>query len=429
MKKTNLHRTVSHGVGGALFLLAATPSLYAAQSIIMTPPPPPTTPAWSEEESTNNATQVFIPNGQMRKPGNQPFQAGPVTFRPHINYDLTYGDSVEYGTNRTAATIVQTVAPGMTVDLGKHWTLDYTPTLTYYSDSHFQNTLNHAASLNGATAYDDWLFGLAQSWSLSKGPLVETAAQTENEDFNTGGTASYQFNNHFSTDLGVSQDFNYVSNLQDSKTWSTLDWLNYSFYKRLTVGIGAGAGYTSLSPDGTSTSASGIQTFQQLQGRVQWRATDKLSFLVSAGFEDREFHTQGMSDSLNPIFSASIQYLPFEHTQLSLNASRTVSSSDYYILSQSVEVTSVQAVLDQRLFEKFYLNVSAGYSDTVYNESIVIAAMTRTDNQYTFAASLRHPFLKRGSVSVSYQYQDNQSNLSGFTYTSSQIGFQIGYSY
>lgn len=412
-----------------MFLLAATPCIYAAQSIVMTPPPPPTTPAWSEEENTNNATQVFIPNGQMRTPGDQPFQAGPVTFRPHVNYSLIYGNSIEYSTNHTASTIIQTIAPGMSVDLGKHWTLDYTPTLTYYSSSQFQNTLDHSASLNGATAYGDWLLGLTQAWSLSTAPLAQTAAQTKDEDFNTGASASYVINDHFSTDLSGNQDLNYVSGLEDSKTWSTMDWLNYSFSKRFSIGAGAGGGYTSLSPDANSIGSNGIQTFEQLQGRINWRVTDKIGFSVSAGFEDRQFHTLGMSDSLNPIFSASIQYLPFSHTQLSLTASRTVSSSDYYILSQSTEVTSLGVALNQRLLKEFYLDVDAGYSDSTYNESITIASLSRDDNQYTFTVALRHPFLKRGSVSVSYQYQDNQSNTAGFSYSTSQIGLQVGYSY
>lgn len=429
MKKTNLDRTVSQGMGGVIVLLAATPCLHAAQPIIMSPPPPVTTPVWSQEETTNNEMDVFIPSGQTRTPGNDPYQLGPAVFHPHVNYSVTYGNSIEYSTNHTAGTIIQTVSPGMTVDIDRHWTLDYTPTLTYYSSSQFEDTLNHAASLNWATAYGDWSLGLSQNWTLSTTPTVQTAAATKDEEFTTGASASYIFNDHFSADLAVGQDFNYVSDLQDSKNWSTTDWLNYSFWKRLTVGIGGGLGYTSLSPDGSSTSANGIQTYQQFQGRIQWRATDKVSFSVSAGLENTQFHTEGEADSLNPIFSASIQYLPFKDTQLSLTASRTVSSSDYYILSQSTEVTSVGASLDQRLLENFYLDVGVAYSDSVYNESIQIASATRDDNLYSFTIALRRQIFKRGTISVNYQYQDNESNTAGYTYTTSQIGFQIGYSY
>ena len=430
MKKTNLNRTVSQRTGGALLLLAAAPCLHAAQPIIMTPPPPVTTPAWSQEESTNDEMQVFIPTGQLRTHGDQPFQWGPVVFRPHVNYGFTYGNNIEYSTNHTTATIIQTITPGMTVDIGRHITLDYTPTLTYYSSSQLADTLGHAADLNWATAYDDWAFGLTQTWSLSTTPLAETAAPTEDEDFATGVTASYMINDHFSTDLAANQDLNYATDLQDSKTWSTMDWLNYSFWKRLSIGVGAGFGYTTLSPDGNNTtSVDNIQTFQDLQGRVNWRATDKISIAVSAGFEDRQFHTAGESDSLNPIFSASIQYQPFEHTQLALTAGRTVSSSDYYIISQSTEVTSVGVSLDQRLFGKYSLDAAVSYSDTVYNESVLVNAATRDDNQYSFTLSLRRQIFKRGSISINYQYQDNESNTAGFTYATSQIGFQVGYSY
>ena len=416
-------------MGGAIVLLAASPGLHAAQPIVMTPPPPPTTPVWSQEEATNNEMQVFLPSGQMRTPGDQPFQYGPVTFRPHAYYAFSYGNGIEYSTNHTASTIIQTVTPGLSVDIGRHLTLDYTPTLTYYSSSQLQNTLGQSATLNWATAYEDWLFGLNQAWNLSTAPQSQTATSTKTEDFSTGASASYIINDHFSTDLGFNQDLNYVQNLQDSKTWSTMDWLNYSFWRRLSTGVGAGYGYTSLSPDNGSAATSGIQTFETLLGRVNWRASDKISFSVNAGFEDRQFHAKGISDSLNPIFSASIQYQPFAHTQLALTASRSVSSSDYFILTQSTETTTVGVSLDQRLFKEFYLDVSGTYSKTVYNESIVVAAVTRDDDQYTFNVALRHSFLKHGSVSVNYQYQDNESTTTGFSYTSNQIGFQIGYTY
>ena len=371
MKKTNLNQRVSQGMGGAMILFAATPCLYAAEPIIATPPPPSTTPAWTVDESTNNAMQVFAPSSGIRQNSDEPFQWGPVTFRPHVNYNLSYGNGVEYTTNHTTSTVIQSISPGMTVDLGRHWSADYTPTLTYYSSSKFSDTLNHSASLTGATSYGDWLLGLSQTWNLSSAPLAETAAQTEQQNFNTGLSASYVINDHFSTDLGVNQDFNYVTGGQDSKTWSTMDWLNYSFWKRLAVGAGVGGGYTDTDPDGSGGVSNGDQTFEQLQGRINWRATDRLSLSLTGGFEYLQFDTPGIANSFSPIFSAAIQYQPFAQTQLALSASRTVSSSDYFILSQTTETTAVTLSLNQRLLKEFNLTVSGGYTKTEYTESLL----------------------------------------------------------
>ena len=95
-----------------------------------------------------------------------------------------------------------------------------------------------------------------------------------------------------------------------------LDWLNYQFWPRLDVGIGAGVGYSDvdIGPDAT---------YEQLEGRISWRATDKTSLLVHGGVEDRQFLSGGAGNLINPILGASVVYQPFGTTVLTLNVDRT----------------------------------------------------------------------------------------------------------
>ena len=175
------------------------------------------------------------------------------------------------------------------------------------------------------------------------------------------------------------------------------------------------------------------QTDEQLQGRVNWRATDKISFEVNAGFEDIQFLASGISDSLSPTFGAAIQYQPFKQTQISLNASRTVTASSYSTSDAVTETTGIGCNLNQRLLEKLSLNLGVGYTETKYSDSISASVGTlsenREDDYSYFSASLSRPFLKRGTLSATYQYSDNSSTAPGFSYSSNQIGIQIGYSY
>ncbi len=167
-----------------------------------------------------------------------------------------------------------------------------------------------------------------------------------------------------------------------------------------------------------------------LQARVNWRATEKISFQVSAGLEDEQFLASGYSDSLNPIFSASIQYQPFKVTQISLAASRTVGTSDYYIIAQSTEATTVSLSLNQRVLVKYHLNLGAGYTQTDYSVALSgFGGSNRTDDTYSFNASFGRDFLKRGNWAITYQYLDNSSSTAGYGQRSNQIGFQIGYRY
>jgi len=237
-----------------------------------------------------------------------------------------------------------------------------------------------------------------------------------------------------STDLQAEQDLNYVtdpigistnsasSTTLGTKQWSTLDWLNYTCWARLNVGIGAGAGYVE--------SDTGInQIFEQVQARARWRATDKISFNLSGGFEDIQYTVANFGDVLNPIFSATIQYQPVSVTQLSLTASRTISSSYYYILDQATENTQLSLDWSQQLLEKFTLDMTFSYVSEDYTTSVLGSSHTRSDTSYSFNAKLGRNFMRRGTWALTYQVTDSQSNQHGLGYNSTLYGFELTYRY
>jgi len=402
-------------------------SLAGVQSVIMSPPVTPVTPVDAQEQPPG-AMDVFAPAGAGNNLPTQPFQYGPVTVRPHVSYQFLYGNGIQAGPTNQQATAIQTISPGILLDLGKHWSLDYTPTFRFYSNNQFKDGVDHSLSLAGGTHYEDWTFGLSQIFLYTTAPTAETGAQTEQQIFGTALSASRLLNDRMSVDFGLSQNFSYAESLQNSRVWSTMDWLNYQFWPRLTAGIGAGAGYVSVDtgPD---------QTYEQLQARVNWRATDKVSFQISGGGDDRQFAGSSQPDSITPIFSASIQYLPFKDTQISVSASRAVAPSLFQ--GADTETTSFGANINQRLFKKFSLNVGVGYNTSKYVETEVINlgpvnllyVQNRTDDYYSFNARLSHPLFRRGTWGISYQYNDNQSTAAGFSYKGSQAGFDVSYSY
>jgi len=250
-------------------------------------------------------------------------------------------------------------------------------------------------------------------------------------------------------DTGLNQTFYYAGNsgnssnnvqgLTDSKAWSTMNWLNYLYAPALDGGLGIGLGYNDLQAGPDSI-------YEQYQGRVNWRATEKISFQLSGGVQDLQYLSGGASDLVTPIYGGTIQYQPFDQTRVSVTANRTVGTSSFQ--NQTTENTSIMGDLNQRLLGKLYLDLSGGYATTKYQSSTTLPGQigygtSRNDDYYSFNVRLTCPFLKRGTFSVFYQYSDNSSTQTGFqqyyqnqfysqsaySYTSSQVGFQIGYSY
>jgi hypothetical protein len=351
---------------------------------------------------------------------------GPVVFRPHLMYRFLYGDGIPAQANEKVKTAINEVYPGILFEVGNHWRLDYTPSLHYYSSGLFRNTTDESVSLNGATTYENWTLGLSQGYATTSQPLIETGIQTDLEDYSTALNAAYSFNAKTSLEMGLNQAFQFVGQngsseqLVDSRVWSTVDWLNYEVWPRFRAGLGVGGGYVDLS-------AGSSMFYEQPQGRIIWQATEKLGFSASGGLDDRQFGNSTRPDLLNPIFTVSGFYSPFEATTLSLNASRMVSPSDLEgLISES---TGVSGTFHQRFVKKLNLDVTAGYGETYYELTSAGPNQARTDD-YTFVnVRLSMAFLKRGTVGVLYQASKNTSTVSNYHLSSTQVGFDLGYRY
>jgi len=387
-----------------------------AREVLAPPPqaPDPTPPAIQQA----NPMDVFA--SPETPTAAQPFKWEALTLRPHPFYQFLYADGIQVSTNQPVNTTIQQISPGALLEMGSHWTLDYSPLWTVYSNNKFQNTFGQAVRLAGGTVYNDWVLGISQGYTDSSSPSVETATQIRQKIYTTAANASYTMNSKMSLDLAVDQNFVSADQFSSYNEWSTLDWLNYQFWPRLNAAIGVGGGYDNVA-------ASSDMTFEQFQGRVNWRATDKISFQLHGGVEDRQFLSGGTGDLINPVFDATIQYQPFEHTKISLTGQRVVSPS-YLLQNQVIETTDVSGGLNQRLWGKFFLDLSGGYQTVKYVSSNS-SASKRTDDYDYLHAQLSSSFLKRGTIAVFYQISKDNSSQTVYSFTSHQVGFQIGYRY
>lgn len=395
-----------------------------AQDVIAPPPPVSTAPAALQDIQ---GAPIGVPKLSLPSTGQSPFEWGPIIARPHFLYRFVYGTGIHPQPTNTTATALHEISPGVLFELGTHWTADFTPTWSYYSDKQLKDTFGYNASLNGATAYNDWIFTLSQTAAKSTSPQIETASQVELETYGTAFGASRQLNQKLSLDLSVDQDIQDSDQFNSSAQWTAMGFLNYHFAPRLSAGIGAGGGYAAVetSPD---------MAFEQVQAQLRWKVATKLNLSIRAGAEERQILISGAGSLFNPTYGATLGYQPFEFTTFNLTAQRSVSPSLFQ--AQVLENTSVNASFSQRLLGHLYLTLAGGYGAQGYvatapsasvKKGPVFSPPGRNDENYNFSARLTLAFLKRASASVFYQYSDNISDTPGFGYTSNQGGVELGY--
>lgn len=406
-------------LGGTLLALFATGRGLKAEGVITSPPATPETPP-ALQPFANTEMDVFAPAGTPQEQPAQPFRYKFLTLRPHPDYSFLYANGILAAPGQPVNTVIQQISPGVRLDVGDYWILDYTPTWMVYSSRSFQNTFNQNAKLTGGTSYGSWVLGLSQSYANSDVPQVETATQTRQETYNTALNGAYTMNSKMSLDLAAYQNFLFSDQFQSYREWSTLDWLNYQFWARFNIALGAGLGY-----DDVETGPNML--FEQYQGRVQWRATDKISVQVNGGLEDRQFLNSSIGDALNPVFGGGIQYLPFEHTKISLDAERTVAVAE--LQNEVTESVGFNGDLNQRLLGRLFLDLGGGYQNIKYVSSVNGLPSNRTDDYYYFSTRLSTAFLKRGTVAIFYQFNNDSTSAAGFGFTSHQVGFEIGFAY
>jgi hypothetical protein len=422
-----------------------------AQSVVPAPPPfppaleVPTPPAPPDTNGTTTeiSAPVITPSSSTPSPGatspawtgsstpRAPLQWRNVVFKPHVTYRFVYGTGIPLHTNvsktnvNTSArqskdTVIQTFSPGMLVALGDHWTVDYTPSLVIYSDSEFDNVVNHLASLGGQTTYEDWNFGLNASANLTSDPQTETGTQTEQQSYNGAFTASRALSGSLSMDLSARVNVRETEAFANSRDYSTLNWLNQQIGPNIGIGLGLGGGYRDVD-EGTDS------TYEQVRGRFLLNLTGKISLSLNAGAEIQQYVGQDGGSVVTPIFGASLRYQPFEPTAIRVSADRSVGSS--YFENQTTETTTLSVELSQRFLRRLNASLQGGYTLNSFRASTADAEIGREDTHTFVMASLGTAILKRGSVMIFYTHSENVSDESNFDYSSDQYGVQLSYNY
>lgn len=382
-----------------------------------------------EQASSNWVGSAAAPPLQAPSsgPNTRPLEAGPFRFHPHLGYQVVYGDGILRATNAPSSTVLHTLVPGLFIEMGPNWNLDFSAGINRYSNSDFNNNEAYYLALRGHIPREKWLLDFGYAGSVTEQPQIETGEQVSQSAHLATASGIYNYQTKLSVELTGTMDTRLTEGFSDYWTWSTLDWVNYQISARTTVGAGAGAGYSFVDPGPDST-------FEQLQTRAIWTPGPKLTLQASVGVQFQQFHGESETgtDAISgteafPIFAVAAAYRPFEQTSLFASANHVVGNA--YQENVFAETTTVSVGLRQRLFGQLFLDVVPAYNFRHYESSLRGPSNGRDDEYASIYAGLGTIFFKKLNASVFYQYGDNSSDESQLDFHSSQVGARLEYRY
>jgi polysaccharide biosynthesis protein VpsM len=337
------------------------------------------------------------------------------------------------------------IEPGLTLGYGdiverqeNYIRLDYAPSIFLFADHSESNAVQHLIRLEGQHRFSRLTLTFSQDVQILDGTnltattsTTSTGAPTLNLD--AGGSTAiniYTSNAAFAYDLtgktflsgGVHwTTWDYENDLISSSFFSGDLFFNYNYSPKLVVGIGGTGGYNwvdSPSPD---------QTFEQINVRLTYQLTGKISLNASAGVEFRQFENNN-GDHVSPVYEIGATYQPFDGTTLSLRGSRRTMNSAVFA-EQDYASTSIVFGARQRLFQRIFLGLTLGYENSDYFSTVDFYSATRTDNYYFVQPAIDVMVTRWMTVGAYYLHRENDSNVKGFSFDDNQVGIRASFTF
>ena len=388
-------------------------------------PPPPSLPY-----------AVGTYNSKGDAPGGEGYSAEPRRF--HYNLRLTvrgvYDDNIFLSNSDRVSDYYFAIEPAITIGFGdiegrggNYIRLDYMPSIILFVDHTEQDAVEHLIHLEGQYRFSRLTLNLSQDVAIldsaNLNSTLDTTGLQANVDVSTPTrlnlfTTRLRANYELSGKLFLTGEFD--ASIYDypdfisSEIFSGGLYINYNWTPKVVVGIGGTAGYDLVddpNPD---------QTFEQVNVRLSYQATAKLSFTASAGVEFRQFDGN-RGERTSPVFQAGALYHPFDGTTVTLTAGRRMLNSGF-LPDQDFAVTDVILRIQQRLLQRIYLGLAAGYENADYFSTVSGVNATRNDNYYFVEPSVDVLITRFWSAGVYYLRRQDFSSIDFFSFYDNQIG-------
>jgi hypothetical protein len=404
----------------------AEPASYSSANYPVTAPPEATPSVEINQPSQTNIQSAEEP----------PYSAEPRRFQ--YNFRLTirgvYDDNINISHSNPISDYYVAIEPEIILGFGdtvgrqeNFILLDYIPSGFLYVDHSENDAVEHRIHLEGGHRFSRLTLSLSQDVNILDSANLGDTTDTTGHQVNLDVSARTRLN-LYTTYLKASYDlsaktfltgeFNAVvydyPNFISSEMYSGGLYLNYSYSPKLVIGFGGTGGFNFVddpNPD---------QTFEQANLRVVYEATGKLSLNASGGVEFRQFENNSRGTHISPVFDIGLRYKPFDGTDITLSAGRRTLNSGFFP-GQDFTATNVTISVRQRLLQRIYLGLTAGYENSDYFNTVEGVSATRRDNYFFIEPSIDITITRFWSAGVYYLHRQNDSVLDPFTFNDNQI--------
>jgi len=352
---------------------------------------------------------------------------GVIDLRPKMQFGITFDDNILISGSNPKRDVLYTISPGAILGVGDYLRrqnnyarLEYDPSLTLFQRYSTDNSLEHYLRFDTQYTFSSLALGAGFEYDKLAGPDRDIGGRVNRDIYIADLSATYTLSDKTSLDSDTAFWFRHYQDEIGSQEIINHEWANYTIVPKLDVAGGVAFGF--LSPE-----HGGRQTYQQTLVRLRYSASDKLTFSGHAGVEFREFSTRGTL--LTPVFGLNTQYALNASTTLSLNGSRSVTNSAA-LNGEDYTATRFTLGLTQHLIGNFFLTLAGGYENDAYRQATSFTGgRQREDNYLFFQPSLDYRLQDWASLSLSYFYQSNNSNISANSFRDRQFSLQLHFGF
>jgi Putative beta-barrel porin 2 len=401
---------------------------------------------WSPSTNYSTAQTAVVPAPVAAGPyggSYNAFPAGETVYSGesrHFHYQLSltvrgvWDDNIFISHSNKVSDYYFAIEPVVTIGVGdmegrsrSYLRLDYMPSAILFVDHSDQDAFNQFVHLEAGYSSGRLTLSLSEDIAILESANLNSFYDTTGLWANTDASAPTR-TNIFYTRLRAdyqltgktylqgefdSPTYFYPSHISDYTISGGL-YLYYNWLPKLSVGFGGTFGYTWVDDPGTN------QTFEQINLRLNYDVTAKLALYASGGVEFRQFN--GNRDTYDsPVFEIGVVYHPFSGTNISLAAGRRIYPSGY-VADQDFGSTYVAVRFQQRLFQRVYLGLGAGYEHSNYFATDRDVNATRDDDYWFIEPSLDVLITRWLSAGVYYLHRENSSNDDLFSWEDNQVG-------